>query len=220
MQDITGVVIACAGMGTRVGLGMPKCMIEIDGQTILTRLVNMLKPHIRTIHLVVGYREDMVINYCAQHHRDVVLVRNPEFRDTRASFSLSKGARHLKGKILFMDGDLLVEPQSMTNFLAAAQSRDLLIGLTEAKSENAVYAQGQESGNEIVIEGFSRESSSDLEWANVFVGPHDMLDGAPGFVFERLAEHLPLYGKLLNLAEIDTADDLVAARQFFNRPHS
>ena len=91
-----------------------------------------------------------------------------------------------------------------------------MVGLTDAKSENAVFVHGEVSGDIINISGFSRNMHSNLEWANVVVAPNDLMRSAPGFVFERLIEHLPLEGHMLELAEVDTSDDLNAARCFAN----
>lgn len=217
MQDVTNTVIAAAGLGSRIGMGMPKCMIEIGGTTILTRLITSLRSHFPIIHLVIGYREEMVIKYCLTHHRDVILVRNPDFSTTNTAYSLSKGSQHLSGKTLYLDGDLLISPESLTKFLAASRGRKILVGLTDAKSENAVFVHGDVSGDIINISGFSRNEQSNLEWANVVVGPNDLMRGAPGYVFERLIEHLPLEGHMLELAEVDTSDDLIAARCFANQ---
>jgi choline kinase len=219
MQNVTGAVIAAAGLGSRLGLGMPKCMIDVDGLTILTRLISVLSPHVPVIHVVVGYREEMIIEYCAIHHRDVVLVRNPDFRATNTAYSFAKGAEHLSGKVLYLDGDLLVSPVSLAKFLESARTRNILVGITDAKSDDAVFVHGEEAGDLVDISQFSRDRASKYEWGNVLAAPSDIMRGAPGYVFERLIEHLPLEGYVLELAEVDTADDLVVARRFAQRLH-
>lgn len=217
MQAVESAVIAAAGFGSRLGMGMPKCMIEVEGRTVLSRLVDTLAPHVSTIHLVVGYREEMVIEYCARHHRDVVVVRNTEFRTTNTAYSLALGARHLSGKVLYLDGDLLLDPASVGAFLSAASAQEILVGLTDAKSENAVYALGGAEGELVRVEGFTRKEGSPYEWANIVAGPHDLMIDAGGYVFERLEERLPLTGRMLNLAEVDTPADLEAAKAFARR---
>jgi choline kinase len=214
MQDVTGAVIAAAGVGSRIGLGMPKCMIEIEGKTILTRLIETLRPEIPVIHVVIGYREEMVNDYCAIHHRDIVLVRNPDFRITNTAYSFFRGASHLPGKVLYLDGDLVISPGSLEKFIAAARERDILVGVTKAKSEHAVFVLGENLGEVTRISSFSWDKKSELEWANVFSAPNDLMRGVPGYVFERLTEHLPLDGYMLELAEVDTTEDLVTAREF------
>lgn len=217
MQNVTQAVIAAAGLGSRLGFGIPKCMVEIEGVTILTRLINRLRPYMSIIHLVVGYREEMVIEYCAQHHRDVVLVRNSDFRTTNTATSCSKGSQLLTGKVLFLDGDLLITKESLENFLTRAQNLDILIGLTPAKSEDAIFVQARLCGGYVDVFGFSRTNRSTVEWANIFVGPSHLLDGANGFVFEGLNRFLPLPGCLLDLAEVDTIHDLAAAQEFVKK---
>jgi len=217
MQNVTGAVIAAAGLGTRIGLGMPKCMIEIDGTTILTRLISTLRLHVPVIHLVVGYREEMIIEYCARHHRDVVLVRNPDFRTTNTAYSLAKGAQSLTGKVLYLDGDLLISEKSLANFIAESQKTEILIGLTNAKSENAVFAHTDIIENYVQVTGFSRSRISEFEWANVLVAPSRFMKGASGYVFERLIDRLPIKGAMLELAEVDTASDLDEAKLFLQK---
>ncbi|MCU8014165.1 NTP transferase domain-containing protein [Shewanella sp. SM74] len=56
MQLIENVVIAAAGMGARIGLGIPKCMIDIEGTNLLSRLINLLDGYCKNIVVVVGYR--------------------------------------------------------------------------------------------------------------------------------------------------------------------
>ena len=38
----TGAVILAAGEGSRMG-GMPKCLISVDGQTLISRLINAMR---------------------------------------------------------------------------------------------------------------------------------------------------------------------------------
>lgn len=214
MSVLKGAVIAAAGLGSRLGLGMPKCMIELGKQTILTRLIRTLENHVESIHVVVGYREEIVIDYCARHHRDVVLVRNSDFRITNAAYSFALGARYLSGKILFTDGDMVVSPRDIVEFIKRSCDEEILIGLTEPKSEQAVYASAKELKGEILVENFSRQNSDKFEWANIVIGPSDLMNGVDGFVFEHLAKKLPLKGHMLRLAEVDTAADLRVAEQF------
>ncbi|WP_267241141.1 DUF6564 domain-containing protein [Pseudomonas sp. UFMG81] len=189
-------------------------MIEIDGKTILTRLIEQLRPQVDIMKVVVGYREDMVIEYCAQHHRDVILVRNKEYRTTNTAFSFDKGAKHTNGKIIYIDGDLIISPTSLSQFIAASHKHEILVGLTDSKSENAVFADCQQTSDGTIVEAFTRTVKGPFEWANVVSGPSDLLTDANGYVYERLEEHLPLPSMHLDLAEVDTANDLIEARKF------
>jgi choline kinase len=215
VQIVENAVIAAAGLGSRLGLGLPKCMLEIGDVTLLTRVVTQLESLVERIHVVVGYREEMIITHCRRFHPKVVIARNPEFRTTNTAQSLAIGARHLSGKTLFLDGDLLFSPRSLSEFVRAAADSEMQVGVTPASSDHAVFANVETGSNGVLaITGFSRTDKSDFEWANVFVGTADAMDGAEGYVYERLQEHLPLPARILELSEVDTEHDLARARKF------
>lgn len=217
MQTVEHAVIAAAGLGSRLGHGLPKCILELGGQTLLTRLITSLKEHVDRIHVVVGYREELIINLCAQLHRDVVLVRNPDFRTTNTVQSMAMGARGLNGKTIFLDGDLVIEPASLRAFIEKACKHHILAAITPSQSENPVnvdLSPSSSSGNHLQIETFTRERGLSYEWANVVTGPARLLDGAKGYVYEKLEAYTPLSAAVLELREIDTTADLEQARKF------
>lgn len=214
MQPVENAVIAAAGLGSRLGLGYPKCMLELGGITLLTRMIRMLEPHVSCIHVVIGYREDLIIDHCARYHPQVVLVRNPEFRTTNTAQSLALGARYMTGKCVFLDGDLVVNPDSFGAFLYQAALSEMLVGLCQPNTENAVFVDTEESAHGLVVTGFTRENRTCCEWANVFTGPSTLMNSAENYVFEHLAKLLPLPGHMLELAEIDTSSDMRSAELF------
>ena len=217
MQAVEHAVIAAAGLGSRLGHGLPKCMLELGGMPLLSRLINTLQRHVEDIHVVVGYREELIINLCAKLHRDVVIVRNPEFRTTNTVQSMAMGAQGLTGKTLFLDGDLIIEPSSLHAFLDRAAKSPVLAAIAPSRSENPVNVEldpGHGADGETRIAAFTRAHGNDFEWANVVAGPARMLDHATGYVYEKLEEGLPLHAAVLDLREVDTAADLEIAREF------
>jgi choline kinase len=188
-------------------------MIEIGGRTILTRLIETLRPHVPRIHVVIGYREELVIDHCARNHPDVVLVRNRDFRDTTTVDSYRLGSIGFHNKVLFLDGDLIINEHSFDLFLARAAAKDLLIGVTPAKSSQPVFvntrAIAQEGFEEVL--GFHRNQKSILEWANLFCGNPAVLNTKKEYVYECLEEFLPASGSCIELFEIDTPEDLSRA---------
>lgn len=219
MRSVDCVVIAAAGLGSRLGHGLPKCMLEIGGKPLLTRLIEMLEPHVRRIHVVVGYREELIINLCANFHRKVVVVRNPDYRTTNTAHSNALGAAGCTGKVLFLDGDLVIDPVSMNSFLDEASKNEITVGVTKAHSEGPVYAHAKSEAttSRAIIERFSREDASNLEWANIVAGPASLMNDANGYVYERLSGLLPLPACELDLREIDTTADLELAKSFLQR---
>jgi choline kinase len=220
MQPVEHAVIAAAGLGSRLGLGLPKCMININDEPIISKLIRVIENHVNTIIVVVGYREELVIEYISSQHPNVVLVRNPYFRETHVTYSYALGAKYLKGKCIFIDGDLIIDQDSISRFIYKAGKSDILVGLTEPKSEDAVYALVSTSGGNLTVNDFSRAEKSKYEWANIVSGPPDLINDTSQYVFENIMEHLPAKGSILNLCEIDTTKDLELACKFFNYKQS
>jgi GTP:adenosylcobinamide-phosphate guanylyltransferase len=192
-------------------------MLELGGQTLLSRLIAGLENHVSQIHIVVGYREEQVINLCANLHRRVIIVRNPDFRTTNTVQSMALGAQGLNGKTLFLDGDLIIEPSSLRTFIDRASKYPILAAVTPSHSENPVnvdLVDPLETCEPMQINAFTRENGRHYEWANVVAGPARILDGALGYVYEKLQEYVPLNAAPLDLREIDTVADLELAKEF------
>ena len=212
MSPVKNAVIAAAGLGSRLGMGMPKCMISIHKTPILARMIRMLQAHVDTIVVVTGYRENLVAEYCQNNFRNIIVVRNPDYANTNTAHSLSLGARFVTGKTLFLDGDLLLEKTSLERFFQRAQTCDLLLGVVEAKTEQPVYAEcATDAAGQLMIHGFSRNNATPYEWANLFVGPKNIMDGAGRYVFEKLAEEIPVQAALIEVEEVDTPADMSRA---------
>jgi hypothetical protein len=129
---------------------------------------------------------------------------------------MALGARACSGKILFLDGDLLITKQSLHSFLAYAGRHPFLAGIASMRSENAVGVdiRSDDESSGCTVEKFVRGKNTVYEWANVFAAPADILAGAGGYVYEKLSEHLPMQARELNLREIDTQADYEAATIF------
>jgi CTP:molybdopterin cytidylyltransferase MocA len=214
VQPVVGAVIAAAGLGSRLGHGLPKCMVEVEGTPILSRLVDAVSVHVDRIHVVVGYREELVADYCAIHHRDVVLVRNPDFRTTTTGHSYLLGARGLGERALFMDGDILVRPEQLAGILSASTEHETVVGITRATTDDGVTVELTGPAENPSVVGFTRRGGDPYEWANVMVAPPSAIGDGEGYVFEALATQLPLAAAYIEMAEVDTDADLDRATAF------
>lgn len=195
-------------------MGLPKCMLDIGGTILLSRLIRDLQPLVGRIHVVVGYREELIIEHCERHHRDVVLVRNPDYRDTNTSHSLMLGSAGFHRKVLYMDGDLVVRRESLAAFIKRGQSTDLLVGVTKAKSTEAVFVEATGTGGTIgSVTRFQRDRATPWEWGNLFIGRPDLLTYGSRYVYECIEPHLPAAAHEVDLFEVDTAEDLALATE-------
>lgn len=208
MSAVKHAVVAAAGLGSRLGLGQPKCLVEIAGRSLLAHLLDRLSG-VPDVRIVVGFGEDAVVAAARKLRDDIIFVRNPAFRTTTTLHSYELGARHLNEPCLFMDADILFEPRTFQEFLEACQSELPLIGITTAKTADCVYAHRDESGR---VSRFSRTEVAMFEWANLAWLPPGYFASGTGAVFERLGTDLPMKAREIVCYECDTTSDLAQAR--------
>lgn len=103
----TTVVICCAGMGTRLGIGTTKALLHIGGKPLIIHQLENLDSY-NDVRIVVGYQADKVIETVNTYRKDVMFCFNNEYQTTSPSMSRVKGAINSKKYILAIDGDVLI----------------------------------------------------------------------------------------------------------------
>ncbi len=221
MQTVEHAVIAVAGLGSRLGHGKPKCLVEVAGRRILDYQLELLRD-VPDVRLVVGYLEHEVIEAAFRLRPDLTLVRNPSYRTTTTQQSYWLGSRHLRGPCLYLDGDIIFEPETFHAFLVQARTHAPLIAVTQAKTEQAVFTAVQPGDADpfLSVTSFSRTDRSLWEWANLACLPPGLLEENGGNVFDRLSLHLPLRAQAIVCCEVDTEGDLAQAETFVAQMHA
>jgi choline kinase len=216
MSAIEHVVIAAAGLGSRLGHGLPKCLVEVDGVTLIERQLALFA-EVPDIRIVVGYMEHAVMEVVNRLDRNVIFVRNPDFRTTTTQDSYALGAAGLEGHCVFLDADIIFEAESLSLFMEGARDGNITIGVTEAKTDDAVYARVETTcEGRMQVVGFTREDASAYEWANIVCAPADTFYRGRGPVFETLSAHLPATAHPVVSYEIDTERDLRRAKDYLH----
>lgn len=206
MSSVAHAVIAAAGLGSRLGRGHPKCLLEFKGTTILERQLRLLE-HVEDVRIVVGFEEQQVIEAARAIRPDIIIVRNPAYRSTTTLQSYALGAKGLRVSCVFMDADIVFEPSSFQAFLDTCSGTDPLIAVTAAKTIDAVFTRIE--GERVTA--FSRTESNDFEWANLCYLPPAFCETGSGAVYERISSVLPVCYKEIVSFEIDTPTDLEGA---------
>jgi choline kinase len=135
-------ILLAAGRGRRLGSDSPKCLISIEGKTLLERhFVNLIESGVDRLTIVVGFQRGMIEEAVARLRGplEIELVENERF--TRGSIvSLHVAAHHLEGGGLWMDADVL--------YPAA-----LLRRLVTSRHESCVLldAGSEETGEEMML---------------------------------------------------------------------
>lgn len=92
MQTTKSVIISCAGIGSRLGLGTTKALIKIDGKSIIQWQLELFQ-EVKDIRVVVGFQAAEVIAEVRKYRPDAVFVYNHNYFDTKTGTSYYLGAR-------------------------------------------------------------------------------------------------------------------------------
>lgn len=109
-------VILAAGMGKRLKeytKDNTKCMVEVNGETLASRLLHMLdRKQLSKIVIVVGYEGEKLIDYVEglKIKTPVVFIDNPIYDKTNNIFSLALAKDYLvKEDTLLFESDIIFE---------------------------------------------------------------------------------------------------------------
>jgi len=117
------VIILAAGEGTRLRpytLDRPKCMVEIDGVSLIDRQLEVLKSEgIDDIVIIGGYKSEML------KRGDIKLKVNARYFETNMVWTLFSAEEELEGDIIVSYGDIVY-------------SKNILKALIKSKADIAV----------------------------------------------------------------------------------
>lgn len=211
-MKINNAVICAAGLGSRLELDMPKCLVEVGGRKIISYLLEVLKD-VPNIRVVVGFKEQDVIDTVRKIRKDVVFVRNPDYMNTSNSYSLYLGSKDFDEPFLNIDGDMLIKRSEFAKFCKEIEEGKDLIAVSHAYTEDAVFAKLNEQSE--VIE-FSRNKISNLEWTGIAYFATIRIRKEGKYVYQELESKLPIKACEIECFEVDTPSDLEYVSNRFN----
>jgi len=92
-------LILAAGQGLRlrsITSGKPKCLIEIQGKSIIERQIEMFyNIGVKRIFIVVGYKKEAIINNLSKKFSNLVFIWNPFYQSCNVIGSAWLGLRSL-----------------------------------------------------------------------------------------------------------------------------
>lgn len=112
-------IILAAGMGSRMGeltLERPKCLFEINGETVIESQIKSLEScGINDISVVVGYKKEMIIEKCKKF--DIKFYTNPLYNKTGVLESLYCAEKELNDPVVIIYGDIYLKENSIQEIL-------------------------------------------------------------------------------------------------------
>lgn len=202
MKISRSVIISCAGMGNRLGMGNTKALIEIEGKPLIARHLEMLKDE-KDIRIVVGYQAGEVIKVVRRYRNDVTFVFNHKFRETGTGASVIYASQYANEYILSIDGDLLVHPTDMKKILECNHE---FVGGGIPETDDPWMLQTIGDDAKETVTGFSK-TIGNYEWNGITQLKSEKMQNGVGHVFQLIEPYLPLPFMLLETREIDTIND-------------
>ena len=202
MQVSRTVIISCAGMGNRLGLGTTKALVEVEGKPLIMHHLEKLKDE-SDIRVVVGYQAEKVINVVRKYRNDVVFVFNHNYRETGTGASVALASQYANEYILSLDGDLIIHPDDMKKILEC--DHEFVSGGIPDTDEPWMLQTYKDDGKEFVS-AFSKNIGN-YEWNGITQMKSAKIKNGQGHVFQLIEPYLPIPFLELRTREIDTVND-------------
>lgn len=209
MSTVKSVVLSCAGIGSRLGLGQTKALININGKPLIHWQLECFKD-VEDLRIVVGYQAEDIVKSVREVREDVIFVYNHNYFDTKTAASFYLGAKDANDYVIEWDGDLLVHPEDVQLCLNIEGE---FIAYSDICSDEAVYVKTNNIGDVI---GFSRQTG-DYEWTGPACIKRTKVKYSSGNVFNQLEEYLPIKGLKIRACDIDTYEDYQRAVKFIEK---
>lgn len=206
MSSIKSVVLSCAGIGSRLGLGQTKALIKIKDKSIIRWQLELLKD-IEDVRIVIGYQANDVVKEVLKVRKDVVFVYNHNYFNTKTGASFYLGSQDAREYVIEWDGDLLVHPDDVKKIL---DTKGEFVCYSDISSDEAVYVQTNDN-NDVV--NFSR-SLGNYEWTGPVCMKKSKVFYTTGNVFEQIEPNLPIKGMKIRAYDIDTFEDYKRVSEF------
>lgn len=225
-------IILAAGRGSRLRPytdDRPKCLIEIDGRTLIERQIESLAEcGVSDVVAVVGYQADLVRRVVGSRVR---YIENSRYRDTNSLYSLWLAIEELRDGALVINSDVLAAPLLFERLCRAGAAdavlvdRDQVCGVEEMRviiRDGLVVDFGKNlrvercDGENVGMVKFGAEGARRLRQSLIrLVAAGHENDWAP-FAFRDVARTWPLHAIATDghpWIEIDHAADLERARR-------
>lgn len=127
-MPVTKAIILAAGVGSRLRPltdDLPKCLLDVDGQTIIDRQVKALRRcGITEVVVVVGYRGDRIRRHFGDRLR---YLENTRYESTNSLYSLWIAREELVGGALILNSDVLAPPLLFDRLLRSPMPDAILV---------------------------------------------------------------------------------------------
>ena len=204
----TSIIICCAGMGTRLGIGTTKALVDICGKPLIIRQLELLEKY-NDIRIVVGFQAEKLIQTVNQYRKDIMYVFNYQYETTGVADSLRKALLGVKEYVISLDGDTLENEKDFSEFLSCDYECIPISKLTSAEPVKATIKDN-------LVTELSKSFGS-FQWPGILKVRANRLNGNSPHVYEVISKQLPIKAFMMQTREIDTPEDYEQAIEWFEK---
>lgn len=242
---ITCAVLLAAGTGTRLKpltTSAPKCLTEVNGISILKRLIsNLRKQGFKRLVVVIGHLGDQIKKSLELYAGDIQVdyVVNPVYRTTNNLYSLWLAREQIDESFLLVESDLIFSSSMLGDMLypdkiAVSKILPWMNGTTvelDSKQRVTAFRKGDDASHKgPQYKTVNVYSLSLASWKKVearlrrYVAEKRLGDYYEAVFTEMIADHSLSFEAVFFEAdlwyEIDTGEDLLAAEILFARSNA
>ncbi len=196
--DNTTVIICCAGMGTRLGIGTTKALVDTCGVPLIIRELQLLNDF-DDIRIVVGYQAEKLLQIVNSYRSDIMYVFNYQYETTGVADSLRKALLGAREYVICLDGDTLINPTDFKLFVNSENECIAVSSITSAEPIKAVVKNNK-------VEKLSKNFGT-MQWSGIAKVQSCKLSETSSHVYDLLNEILPMDYVKIDTREIDTPED-------------
>ena len=193
------VLISCAGVNSRFGLNVPRCLAPVEGKPLIQWQLDHLQDF-EDIIVVVGCQAPDIMRSVLEKRPDAVFAVNHDPEKASLLESMAMSVNFLREPFIYLDGNSLV---SSTAIQAMVDARCPSIGIRRTYSENPVCVRlgtGNHAGEVI---GFTLEPQ-EYEWIGLAKLDPQHIKGASDAdcVYSAIERFLPVAAIEVDSAEV------------------
>lgn len=210
------VVVNAAGLGSRLGLDLPKALLEVAGRPLIAWQLDLLRD-VPEVRVVLGYRAAEVADVVFNTRPDAMVVLNHDFASTGTAASLMRGCAGVRGLAVSLDCDLVVHPEDLAEFV---HSTGPVLGTLPVQSLEPVYVRlaGRSDGGSDAQDFDRLFVEGDREWSGLIAfdptSPH--MGPSSGHVFELVRPLLPMPAVPIRAREVDFPEEIEAMERWID----
>jgi len=157
-------IILAAGRGTRMGYithDKPKCLLKVDEKTILQHQIETLNEcGIESITVVVGFKADMIEDFCKKHSWNINYVYNTVYARSDNLYSLLLAREHFGDGFICLNSDVIFRTRLLEDLLRYDDG-DIIVVTAQKRRYNEEDMKVKLNGGDNTIETINKTMKLD-----------------------------------------------------------